>query len=58
MFTDSCPECGALKPSFLGGSHFKRGYPDSDVEGPACGGRSDEEFWRLTSGSMRLWPVR
>lgn len=56
LMSESCPDCGAQKPSYLGGSHMHRPYGEVDAY-PVCGGRPDAEYWLLQSPPSRVWPV-
>lgn len=64
MFAETCPDCGAGRPSWMGGSHWRRQWPDKTRDRRVCmASRKDDtalpepEFWELIFGAPRPWLV-
>jgi len=58
--SETCPECGAERLSYMGGSHFRQKYGHNTRV--CCDGLSPDEAWQgqyysTWMGRPRHWPV-
>lgn len=58
LVAETCPDCGAIRPSYLGGTHMVRRWPNKTEDRPVCDGRPDEDYWqRHMTFMFHNWPV-